>query len=124
MGAGEMQPQVAAEIRLAAQDLLHTLFSCRGGRAINSEDEVLQALAIPMRRRQEFVNSIAQNRGVSQPAMWKYTVDQWRDWYSERLLSEPDMDLAVKQWKRDFPMQFHTREKIEALEEQDTRKRG
>ena len=107
-------PYITADTRLAAQDLLHTLFSSMGGRAIRSEDEVFQALGIPMRRRKEFSNFIANDRGVSQPTSrgFGYTVEEWHAWYSATPLSEYDMDEAVRQWKNDFAMKAHNRHKI------------
>ena len=60
------------EISSAAQDLLATLYCCMGGVAPRSEREVLQAMAIPIKRRLKFVEAIAASRGVSQPDEDRY----------------------------------------------------
>ena len=39
-----------------------------------------------------------------------------------RPLSETHMDAAVYQWKHEFPMNAHTRDRIDALEDEDTRR--
>jgi hypothetical protein len=113
----------APEVRMAAQDLLATLYSCMDGYAIRTEQEVLQAMTTPIRRRQEYTKALAASRGVSQPAGGRcdYTQNEWLDWYAEMPLSEADMDAAVSQWKKDFPMNPHSLEKIEAWEEEGTR---
>ena len=73
------------EIRMAAQDLLHTIYTCQGGVAPRTEQAVLQAMAIPIRRRQEYVNALAASRGVSQPAggIGVYTQKEWLEWYAQ-----------------------------------------
>ena len=51
-----------------------------------------------------------------------YTAHSWHDWYALRPLSDTHMDAAVPQWKREFPMNAHTRERIKALEDEHTRR--
>ena len=111
------------EVRVAAQDLLATLYSCMGGYAIRTEQEVLQAMTKPIRQRQQYINALAASRGVSQPADGRcvYTQNELLHWYAKMPLSESDMDAAVSQWKNDFPMNRHSLEKIEAWEEEGTR---
>ena len=69
------------------------------------------------------VHRIANNRGVSQPADTQggLTVQQYLDWYNSQPLSDHDFEWALGQWKEEFPMEPHTREKIEAWKIQDTR---
>ena len=122
------------EVRMAAQDLLATLYTCMGGYAGRTIEEVHRAMRIPIRRRQEYVDKVSASRGVPQPAElgrvgqvcrnagWWYTPQDWLDWYAENPLSKDDMEAAVRQWKYDFPMNSHTVEKIEAWEQEDTRK--
>ena len=74
------------------------------GRAVRSKEEVWQALSTPMRQRQQFITALASKCTY-------YSVDEWRDWYAWRPLSDPHMDSALWQWKRDFPMHHKTRKK-------------
>ena len=101
-------------MRLASHDLSVTLYSSMEVRVIRSADEVWQALSTPMRQRRQFITTLASDNSY-------YTVQEWHDWYAVRPLSETHMDEAVYQWKQEFPMNDHTREKIEALEVQNTR---
>ena len=95
---------VPKHIQLAAEDIIDSLYSSMNGRAIRSPEEVWQALSTPLRQRRQFVASLASDDSY-------YTVQQWHDWYAEWPLSEKHMDKAVYQWKREFPMNDHTREK-------------
>ena len=112
------------EIRMAAQDLLHTIYTCHGGVAPRTEQAVLQAMATPIRRRQEYVKTLAASRGVLHPApgFHAYTEKDWLDWYAKTPLSEADMDAAVSQWKEDFLMISETCYKIKNWEDEGTRK--
>ena len=111
------------EIRMAAQDLLATLYTCQGGGAPRAEQEVFQAMTTPICRRQEYVKTLAASRGVLHPApgFHAYTEKDWLDWYAKMPLSEADMDAAVSQWKQDFLMIPKTSDKIKKWEDEGTR---
>ena len=95
------------EVRMAAQDLLETLYSSMDGCAIRTKEEVLQAMTTPIRRRQKYIDTLAKHSLRVLYATWP--------------LSEKDMDAAVKQWKHDFPMKRKTLKKINGWEKEGTR---
>ena len=88
------------------------------GLAVRSVSEVWRALGTPMRQRRQFITTLA--CGAPQPA--GYTAQDWHDWYAVRPLSETHMDAAVYQWEREFSMNDHARDGIDALGHEDTRR--
>ena len=90
------------------------LYAGKSGYGVRAEDKLLEMMAIPIRVRAEMVYRIANNQSV-------YTVEQYSDWYQSRPLSDEHYDWALAEWKQEFPMQSHTREKINAWIKDDSR---
>ena len=107
--------EITKDMQKAAEDLIDSLYCTINGRAVRSAEEVWQALSTPIRQRRQFITKLASNYPY-------YSVQQWHDWYALWQLSETHMDDAVWQWKREFPMNQRTRDKIQKLEEEDTKK--
>ena len=116
-------PDAKNQKSLWRREMLAMLYSCMGGVAPRPEQEVLQAMSTPIRRRKEYVNAIASSRGVSQLAEEGSvrTHADWLHWYAEHPLSEDNMDAAVRQWKQHFPMKHHTLGNITYLEKKGTK---
>ena len=117
--------------RLAAQELLKTLYVDESRNAIRPDSDLLSKLAIPIHVREDMVRRVADYHGVAQlqlstPRHIKYsagafTVQQWLDWYKSESFSDPDFEWVLATWKEEFPMRKHTREKIDAWRKQNTR---
>lgn len=87
----------------AAEDFMSSsFFSNAEGTAIRSHEEAIRFLSEPIRRREAFVEMVAQRRGVSQPTTNKYTVEDWRAWLGGRALDDVEMREAVERWQKDF----------------------
>ena len=113
--APTQQPQPATQH--AAQDILCTLFTSKGGTAIRSLEEVLQCMSEPIRRRKEVVSSITQGTAA-------YTVEEWMQWFRHHPLGEREMDAAVERWRSEFEandMHQHSIDKVQEWRKQDTR---
>ena len=113
--------------RLAAQELLQTLYVDESRNAIRPDSDLLSKLAIPIRVREDMVRRVANYHGVAQPQLstprysaGAFTVQQWLDWYKSEPFSDPDFDWVLATWKEEFPMNKHTREKIEEWRKQNT----
>ena len=101
--------------RYAAQQFLQMLYVNQGGYGIREDKELQRFMAIPIDVRKDMVNRIAiYCQGV-------YTVQQIVDWYNSQPLSNNDFDWALAQWKQEFPMHQHTRQRIETWNEENTR---
>ena len=113
--APTQQPQPATQH--AAQDILCTLFTSKGGTAIRSLEEVLQRMSEPIRRRKEVVSSITQGTAA-------YTVEECVQWFRHHPLGEREMDAAVERWKSEFEandMRQHSIEKVQEWRKENTR---
>jgi hypothetical protein len=118
--AGRAQDDSSPNIAHAAQDIMATLFATGSGVAIRSKDEILQAMVEPIRRRREFVLSMAKTRQNEYSAY--YSEQDWIQWLSLHPLSEFDMDDAVQKWKSDFVENEMTKKtKVDELLLLDTR---
>ena len=64
---------------------------------VRDPKQVLAALAEPIRRRSEFVERVAQIRGVAQPtaARHGYTPRQWIEWYEKEPLTDDDFETTL-----------------------------
>ena len=102
-----------SDIQVAAQKLLATFYL--DGNAIRTDEQVVEAMATPIYRREMYVAALATRHGVAQPAAagCGYTKQQWIEWYSQGPLSEDEMDEAVRLWKEEFPINEETRNKID-----------
>jgi hypothetical protein len=98
--ADRAQDDSSPNIANAAQDIMATLYATGSGVAIRSRDEILQAMVEPIRRRREFVLSMATTRQNEYNAY--YSEQDWIQWLSTHPLSDFDMDDAVQKWKSDF----------------------
>ena len=98
--AGRAQDDSSPNIAHAAQDIMVTIFATGSGVAIRGKDEILQAMAEPIRRRREFIQSLAMTRQNKNSPY--YSEQDWIQWLSSDPLSDPDMDAAVQKWKSDF----------------------
>ena len=98
------------------------IFSCKDSRAIKSEEEVLDLVAEPIRRREAYIHKLAIIRGVPQPAPGQYTMQQWKWWLSSRPLDNEDMEGAVDEWKKDFEnAEFRQTEQVAKWRREGTR---
>jgi hypothetical protein len=115
--AADTDSAPASQSTLAAQSLLAAFFI--NGNTIRDPEQLVQAMAEPIRRRRAYVFAVANRRGVAQ--CLGYTVQAWTNWYANNPLSPNDLEEAVKQWKHDFPIHQETLDKIRELEELNTR---
>ena len=109
--APTQQPQPATQH--AAQDILCTLFTSKGGTAIRSLEEVLQCMSEPIRRRKEVVFSITQ--GTAAHAV---------EYFRHHPLGEGEMNAALERWKSEFEandMHQHSIHRVQEWRKQDTR---
>ena len=105
-----------------ANDLLDAIFSSHDTRAVKSKEEIVKFFAEISHRRDEWIQKLALERGVTQPASWgEYTTEQWRSWLSQTCLSPEDMDEAIQAWKHEFEMNdFRETAKVEAWRKENT----
>ena len=107
----------------AARDLLNAIISSDGSGAVRSLDKIRTLFARVTQRRDDYIEKIASERGVSQPTeSWEYTTEAWRTYLKSNSFTENDMTGAVKAWKEHFKEnEFRETVRVQELLEEDTR---
>jgi len=110
-------------IQQAAQNLMtHIYFN---DAIVRDPEQVVAALAEPIRRRRDYVTRLAQSRGVAQPTAARdgYTQTEWIDWYEQNPLTEYDFKKCLDEWKNDVQLHPKTCAKIAKNEEEEGNRR-
>jgi len=93
-----------------AQDIMTMLYI--KDNIVRDLEEVAALLEEPMKRRRDYVNNVASNRGVTQPTTTHdpddrgvvYTPAEWIHWYEHNPLTEDDFTTCLEQWKGDMKL--------------------
>jgi hypothetical protein len=108
-----------AASQLAAQHLMQMLFSTKDGQYSKTREQVVKAMAEPIRRRQDCINKHANHHGLDNSN--SYSVIEWKYWLTEQPLQTNMMNDAIRQWKYEFPMKDSKRIQIHELFKENTR---